>query len=90
MLVYNITNYTFLIVLAYTGLRKGEGLGLCWKDIDMKNLTLTVERTRDNKGVRPPKTENSYRTIDLDESIISQLKNIKRGVKKHYCLSVVI
>ncbi|MEL3958226.1 site-specific integrase [Caldifermentibacillus hisashii] len=80
--VLNITNYTFLIVLAYTGLRKGEGLGLCWKDIDMENLTLTVERTRDNKGVRPPKTENSYRTIDLDESIISQLKKYKTWCKK--------
>lgn len=72
--ILNITNYTLLLVLAYTGLRKGEGHGLRWKDIDLENQTITILRTRDNKGVRPPKTKNSYRTIDLDKSVVVQLK----------------
>ncbi|MCM3032227.1 site-specific integrase [Niallia sp. MER 6] len=80
--IFNITNYTLFFVLAYTGLRKGEGCGLCWSDINMEKRTLTVERTRDNKGVRPPKTLNSYRTIDLDQSIIDQLKKYKTWCKK--------
>lgn len=80
--IINITNYTLLLVLAYTGLRKGEGLGLCWNNIDMENRTLTIDKTRDNKGVREPKTENSYRTIDLDETIIEQLKKYKTWCKK--------
>ncbi|SER94501.1 AP2-like DNA-binding integrase domain-containing protein [Gracilibacillus ureilyticus] len=80
--ILNITNYTLLLTLAYTGLRKGEGNGLCWNDIDFENRTLTIERTRDNKGVRPPKTDNSYRIIVLDESIIDQLKTYKIWCKK--------
>lgn len=32
----NITNYTFILLLAYTGLRKGEALGLKWKNITSK------------------------------------------------------
>lgn len=80
--ILNITSYTILLVLAYTGLRKGEGNGLCWNNIDMENQTITIERTRDNKGVRPPKTKNSYRTIDLDESVIEQLKKYKTWCKK--------
>lgn len=32
----NITGYTLVYLLAYTGLRKGEALGLKWEDIDFK------------------------------------------------------
>ncbi|EOP82982.1 hypothetical protein IGM_05177 [Bacillus cereus HuB4-4] len=70
----NITNYTLLLLLAFTGLRKGESLGLKWENIDFENNTLTVERTRDNKGARTPKTQNSYRTILIDDTLIKQLK----------------
>lgn len=80
--ILNITNYTLLYVLIYTALRKGEGYGLRWNDIDMENRTLTVNRTRDNKGVRSPKTKNSHRTIDLDESVIDQLKKYRTWCKK--------
>lgn len=64
----NITNYSLILLLSFTGLRKGEALGLTWKNIDFKTKTLTVERTRDNKGVRTPKTKNSYRTILIDDT----------------------
>lgn len=80
--ILNITDYTILLVLAFSGFRKGEGNGLRWNNIDMVNRTITIERTRDNKGVRPPKTKNSYRTIDIDESVIDQLKKYKTWCKK--------
>lgn len=80
--ILNITNYTLLLVLAYSGVRKGEGLGICWNDIDMENRTLTIDKTRDNKGIREPKTKNSYRTIDIDGSVIEQLKKYKTWCKK--------
>jgi integrase len=76
-----ITTYTLILLLAYTGLRKGEGLGLKWKNIDFGNKTLTVERTRDNLGARTPKTKNSYRTILIDEKLIAQLKVYKTWCK---------
>lgn len=70
----NITNYTIILLLAFTGLRKGEALGLKWENVNFEKKTLTVERTRDNKGVRTPKTKNSYRTILIDDTLINQLK----------------
>jgi len=76
--VENITNYSFILTVAYTGMRKGEALGIQWRNIDFRNKTITIERTRDNKGVRTPKTKNSYRTILIDELLIQQLKNYRK------------
>lgn len=70
----NITSYTMILLLSYTGLRQGEMFGLKWKDIDFNEKTITVERTRDNHGVRTPKTKNSYRTIGVDDLLITQIK----------------
>ncbi len=70
----NITNYTFLLLIAYTGIRRGEACGLQWKNIDFKNNTITIERTRDQKGVRSPKTKNSLRTIKVEKSVLTQLE----------------
>lgn len=78
----NITNYTLILLLAYTGLRKGEALGLRWNNIDFTAKTLTVERTRDNKGERTPKTKNSYRTILIDDELINQLKRYRNWCKE--------
>ncbi|UFT98135.1 site-specific integrase [Radiobacillus kanasensis] len=70
----NITGYTLIYFLAYTGLRKGEALGLKWEDIDFKEKTITVKRTRDYYGERSPKTKNSYRTIPIDDVVVQQLE----------------
>lgn len=70
----NITSHTIILLLAYTGLRQGEAFGLKWKNINFKEKTITVERTRDNHGVRSPKTKNSYRTIAIDNIPLQQLK----------------
>nr|QRZ18317.1 site-specific integrase [Virgibacillus sp. AGTR] len=86
----NDTNYTFIFTLAYTGLRKGEALGLQWNNIDFNAKTITVERTRDNKGIRTPKTKNSYRTILIDDIAIAQLEKYKKWCKKIKLLFIFI
>lgn len=53
--------------MAYIGVRRGESLGLKWKHINFKKKTITIEWTRDNKGLRTPKTNRSYRTILIDD-----------------------
>lgn len=78
----SITNYSFLLTIAYTGIRKGEAMGLRWKNIDFENNTIKIERTRDHLGVRSPKTKKSYRTISVDEMVLKQLETYKKWCKK--------
>lgn len=78
----NLTNYSLMLLLAYSGIRRGEALGLTWSDIDFMHNTIHINRTRDNKGTRTPKTQNSYRSILLDKLVISQLKDYQLWVKK--------
>lgn len=80
--ISSITNYTLILTLAYTGLRRGEALGLKWEDIDFEKSTLTVQRTRDRRGARSPKTLKSYRTIPIDDKLLMQLKRYRTWCKK--------
>src|SRR5699024_6386412 len=82
--ITNITNYTLILLLSYTGLRKGEALGLQWEDIDFNNSTVTVQRTRDRNGSRSPKTLKSYRTIPIDDMLLVQLKRYKTWCKEKF------
>jgi len=55
-------------VLAFTGLRRGELLGLAWADLDGTRLTIRRQLVRlDNRryGLSEPKTASSWRTIVL-------------------------
>lgn len=74
--------YTLILLLAFTGLRRGEALGLYWGNIDFDSKTVTVERTRDNNSIRTPKTKNSYRTILMDDKVTEQLKHYHNWCKQ--------
>jgi integrase len=61
-----------------SGMRRGEALGLRWRDVDFAHHTLRVEQTvgleRGKTVVRPkPKTEASRRTLAVDAAIIAAL-----------------
>jgi integrase len=68
-------------LLATTGLRRGEILGLQWDDIDFDKNTLTVRRTRVKIGAsvynETPKSNAGNRTISLDSQTINALKQQK-------------
>lgn len=58
----------------YCGLRRGEILGLDWRDVSLSECTVTVRQTRrENKGhtmtIDTPKTEKSHRTIGFPSQI---------------------
>ena len=78
----NITNYSLIYLLAYTGMRKGEALGLKWNNVDFTKSSITIERTRDTKGIRSPKTKNSNRTIRIDDELVQQLNIYRTWCKK--------
>lgn len=63
----------------HTGMRRGELLGLQWKDLDFKTGMLTVRRQafRPEGGgfvFQPPKTETGKRAIRLGKGLIEALR----------------
>jgi len=75
----NYKYYAFFRLLAITGMRKSEALGLYIKDLNIFNKTLTIGKTiaideYDQVVLQTPKTKNSYRTISLDDETIRILQ----------------
>jgi integrase len=64
-------------VLATTGLRRGEALGLTWRAVDLEAGRLSVEQqvivVRGGPAVGPPKTRRGRRTLALDAETVDAL-----------------
>ncbi|MBY6915591.1 site-specific integrase [Clostridium botulinum] len=72
--------------LAYRcGLRLGEAFAITWDDIDLKNQKLDINKQVQYKNKQwyftPPKYD-SYRIIDLDNTMIDILKKYKQQQRK--------
>ena len=77
--------YKYIILLQlYTGMRIGEVLALSIKDIDYKNNTITINKTltrdENDKTIMgdTTKTENSKRTILINEKVKAILKQAQK------------
>ncbi len=59
------------VLLATTGMRRGEALGLRWKDVDLEtgrlSVVQTITQTRSKVTIGEPKTSSGRRSIALDE-----------------------
>lgn len=83
-------NYYQYALILETGLRTGEMIGLTWDAIDLKERTLTVNKTLEYRHDRgywragPPKTQQSYRTIPLTNRAYEILEKVSytRGYRK--------
>ena len=69
------------------GLRRSEICGLRWKDIDFETGTLNVRNTKTQNGDlviegEQTKTKKSRRTIDLIQSTVSYLQDLKKRQEK--------
>lgn len=72
-----------MYLLLTSGVRRGECLGLQWKDIDERNVTITIARSvvyTPESGIilSTPKTADSVRTIPLMESTLHLLQQLKK------------
>lgn len=75
----SITYRTMILLLVYTGMRRGELFGLEWKDIDFKNGYLLIVRTSQYIGnkqliTKEPKTKSSKRTMKISNDMLKRLK----------------
>ncbi|WP_172840453.1 site-specific integrase [Virgibacillus phasianinus] len=86
----NPQEYIVFLMLAYTGLRRGELSVLKWQDIDFQNQTISITKTfsyGDTKAgndiqLISPKTPESKRVIDIDDFVIIQLKKHQSWLKQ--------
>ena len=66
--------YLPILIALYTGMWRGEILGLRWSDLDLDNAWLTVKQslgqTRPGIHFKKPKNKKSNRTIALSETLI--------------------
>lgn len=71
--------YIVFSIAIWTGMRRGEVLGLRWKDIDLKNRTISISQTlswRTSGGLvfQDTKTQNSNRSVSIPEVLLNDLK----------------
>jgi len=74
--------YAFFRLLAFSGCRKGEILGLTWEDLNFKKNTLNISKTLtyglENKLlIQTPKTKKSKRVMPMDERTMAIMKEWK-------------
>ena len=80
--------YVMFRVLAFTGLRRGELLGLKWTDIDFNKELLSVSRVLakgiDGVILQSPKTKSSKRVISIDQQTMKILHQWKIEQQKRF------
>ena len=72
-----------LLLLVTSGIRRGECLGLQWRDINERDCTITIARSvvyTPESGIiiSTPKTEDSTRTIPIMPSVLELLQQLKK------------
>jgi len=77
----------YFLVMADTGLRPGEGVGLQWADLDYANREIHVERAITEEGKEKlTKTENP-RTVDLSARLVAVLRARQEQLEKDALLA---
>lgn len=69
----------FILLIAKTGMRFSEALGLTPKDFDFDHQTLSISKTwdyKDDGGFQPTKNKSSVRKIQLDWKTIIQFADL--------------
>ncbi|NLU09404.1 MAG: site-specific integrase [Tepidanaerobacter acetatoxydans] len=69
--------YIAVCLAMFCGLRRGEVLGLQWKDIDWKASIINIRHNMTDEGLKAPKSGET-RTIPLTEAMKEILKEQKR------------
>lgn len=67
-----------LVLIAATGLRRGEALALHWSDVDLENGVLAIRGTLGRVGgqlvITEPKTDRSRRSVPIPAALVAMLR----------------
>jgi len=67
------------VLLATSGMRRGEALGLRWQDLDLRKGRLSIRQSLSSGGGKlsfsPPKTAKSRRALSLDPATVAVLRS---------------
>ena len=79
----NFTSKYMILTALLTGARLGEIQALTWKDIDVDNRLITINKSWDAnlKKFKPAKTESSNRTVKAPTQLINILLELNHGQK---------
>lgn len=76
--ICGLANLSFTVgtrIALATGMRRGECFGLTWKNLNLRQGTITVAQTLTKEGeVKDPKTHSGKRTISIDAKTVEHLK----------------
>ncbi|WP_223626761.1 site-specific integrase [Microbacterium sp. EST19A] len=74
--VYQDEMYTLWLTLAHTGMRRGEGIALQWRDIDFTAGRISIRRAADSttRGRTKVPKSGTARVIDADTMLLTALK----------------
>lgn len=64
-----------IAVLRFTGLRKGEALGLAVEDVDFENRSISVSKSSYDGKIGPTKTKAGVRTVPMPDALHDILKD---------------
>ena len=76
---YDEGYYELFLLELTTGMRRGEILGLKWRDLNLETGELNIKRQLTTKGISVPKTKSSIRTILLPPDMLELLQNMKKN-----------
>lgn len=72
------------VLLATTGMRRGEAVGLRWKDVDLDkgrlSVVQTITQTRSKVTIGEPKTARGRRSIALDDATVDVLRDHRKAM----------
>ena len=80
----SINNDWLILIIAKTGIRFSEALGLTPKDFDFENQTISINKTWDYKGeggFQQTKNRSSNRTIQIDWRTVTQFSGLLKEYK---------
>lgn len=81
--------YIAILLLALTGLRRGELLGIAWEDVDLEKRIIYIHQTNVNtRGEKTQikeqtKTDKGRRTIPLSQCLVDALRYHKKHVQRN-------